>query len=429
MASDKKVHFVPFVHYNKMTTTQEQNTLPLNQKIETAVNRFTQWLQQYGFHSYDQFDFWGSKPGVFSKKLFYKNKILAAPWVVLLQVLESFFPYSRFLFAPKRRFAIGDAHFALGFMNLYLYHNDPKYLNLAQELLAELQSSATSTPSGIGWGYPYTWVTRRAVYSPGTPFITVTPYGADAFLKMYDITGEKKYLDTVAQIARFAAFDLNETTISPSQTAAGYGPGDHSRVINANTYRAALLLKADTIFDIPEYKEKAIKNIAFVLHNQQPDGSWPYAENEPFIDNFHTCFVLKNLYKAYLITKDPKILDAVQKGYAYYRQFLFRPDHTPIHFSKATHTKFRKIEMYDYAEGISLGLLLNADINGALDFSLELTRHLIDSFQLKDGHFVTRVTTFNTRNKIPYLRWPQAQLFYALTSLLVTAIDQETLKK
>jgi hypothetical protein len=389
-------------------------------KIERSIRRFLRWLDDYGFYSYDHFDFWGSRIGVLSKKLFLKSKWLAAPIVLTLQCLESFFPGTRVLFAKKRRFAIGDAHFVLGYLNWYKYSNDSRYKDKAEEILQEIQSYAAPTPSGIGWGYPYTWVTGRAVYPPWTPFITVTPYCFDAFLAMAEITGEQTYLDTAAQITRFAANDLNETIISGDETAASYSPIDNSRVINASTYRAALLLKAFKFFGTREYKEKAVKNINFVLNRQQPDGSWYYAVNEAFIDNFHTCIVLKNLYNAYLILEDEEILGAVKKGYDYYRRFLSRKDHTPIHFAKITNPKFRKIEMYDYAEGISLGPLLNPDIDGALDFSLELARHLIDAFQLKKGYFVTRVTTLNTRNNVPYLRWPQAQLFYALTTLLLT---------
>ena len=421
--------------------------------IEESIKKFLSWLRDYGYCSYDHFDFWGSRLGIFTKRAWHSpptaadgkqsarraiksfdqtfskvwppagppeakaKKILAAPLVLLLQVLESFFPRSRILFAKKRRFAIGDAHFVLGFINLYKYYHDPVYKDKAEEILQEISSYATVTPSGIGWGYPYTWATGRAVYPPGTPFITITPYCFDAFLAMYDITGEKKYLDTAAQIARFAANDLNETVISGTETAVSYSPIDNSRVINASAYRAALLLKGFELFGIPEYKEKAVKNINFVLNQQQADGSWHYAVNERFIDNFHTCFVLKNLYKAYLILKDERILKAVKKGYEYYRRFLSRKDLTPIHLKSINH-KFRKIEMYDYAEGIALGPLLNPDIDGALDFSLQLAQHLIETFQLKKGYFVTRVTTLNTRNKVPYLRWPQAQLFNALTTLL-----------
>jgi hypothetical protein len=74
--------------------------------------------------------------------------------------------------------------------------------------------------------------------------------------------------------------------------------------------------------------------------------------------------------------------------------------------------------MYDYAEGILLGCLLDAHIPGSLDFSKTLTMDLIKRFQLKDGHFVTRVTSFNNSNTIPYHRWPQAQLFNSLTEIL-----------
>ncbi len=389
------------------------------EQISQSINKFFAWLEDYGFLSYDQFDFWGSKPGVFSKKLFYKNKLLASPIVGLLQILESFLPWSRRFFATRQRFAIGDAHFAMGYMNLYKMTHDETYLNKAKALLDLLKSSATQTPSGIGWGYPYTWVTRRAIYPPRTPFITVTPYCFDAFMEISRITQEKSYLDTIANIASFAAYDILETEISPDETAAGYGLGDKSQVINANAYRAALLLQTYQLLGITEYKEKAIKNIKFVLNHQCPDGSWPYAVNEDFIDNFHTCFVLKNLYKCYLIVKDEEIVNAVKKGYDYYRRFLFRKDDSPIHFAQAKHSKFRKIEMYDYAEGISLGILLQNEIHDALAFSLKLAQQLIHRFQLKDGHFVTRVSTLNTMNTIPYLRWPQAQLFYALTSIMV----------
>lgn len=387
-------------------------------EIQTSLDAFVKWLYGHGFESYDQFDFWASSLGIKSKLLFQRNKVLAAPIVLSLQLLESFLPTTRCLFAKRQRFAIGDAHFVLGFLNLYKYYHDEKYLEIARNILDEILSSATKTASGIGWGYPYVWVTERAVYPEGTPFITVTPYCFYAFIRMYEITGEKKYLTAAGKAAQYAAYDLNDTKISGFEIAVSYSPIDTGSVINANAYRAAMLLKASELFDIPEYKEKAELNINFVINNQNEDGSWFYSPDSLFIDNFHTCFVLKNLYKSYLICKDDKIFQSVKKGYEYYRKCLFRSDNTPIHFARIRYPKFRKIEMYDYAEGISLGVLLKDDIEGSLEFAQLMAEDLIDKFQLNDGYFVTRVTTVGTKNKIPYLRWPQAQLFYSLTNLL-----------
>jgi len=389
--------------------------------IGESVARFLRWLEVFGFTSYDQFDFWGSRAGVFARRLYYRQKYLAAPLMLTLQLLESFLPRCRALFAARRRFAIGDAHFVLGFANLYRRHGEPGHLEIAAQLVEEILASATRTPSGIGWGYPYTWVTRRAEYPPRTPFITVTPYCFNAILSLHELTGAPRLLEAAAQSAAFAAFDLHESRGPGDEIASGYGPGDRSRIVNANAYRAALLLEASRRFGNGEYRDKALGNLRFVLNQQLPDGAWYYSAEEPFIDHFHTCFVLKNLLRAFHVLGDARVLEAVQRGYAYYRRNLFRPDGTPRHFAKATHSKFRQTELYDYAESIALGPLLEPAIPGALSFAADLARQAIARYQLADGHFVTRVTTLHTRNTVPYLRWPQAQVFHALTTLLPEA--------
>jgi len=396
---------------------------PTKRLLNDSIEKFLLWKDAYGDVSYDQFDFWASEVGVRGKEIFLKNKIAGAAIVGPFQILESFLPSSRKLFAKRKRFAIGDAHFALGFMNLYKYFDEEAYLEKASNILDEIISSASQTANGIGWGYPYVWVTEMATYPEGTPFITVTPYCFYALNAMHQLTKEEKYLSVAKEAVRFAAYDLNETRISKSEVACSYSPIDHGSVINANTYRAAMLMKGYEIFGVEEYREMANRNISFVLNNQNEDGSWFYSPNSRFIDNFHTCFVLKNLYKAYLSCRDETILCAIKKGYAYYRKYLFRSDNTPIHFARLRYPKFRKIEMYDYAEGISLGVLLRDEIPGALAFAETLANDLIQNCQLSDGHFVTRITTFGTKNKIPYLRWPQAQLFFSLSNLL-TALDR-----
>ncbi len=388
-------------------------------RIENTVNRFVGWLRSYGYTSYDQFDFWGSALGVFGKRLFLKNKMAAAPLVLGLQLLESFLPRARCLFATKKRFAIGDAHFALGFQNRFRLRQRPKDLEESRRLLQALLSCATPTPGGMGWGYPYTWVTASVEYPPGTPFVTVTPYGYDALVGMHDLTGEDQWLAAARSVAGFVADDLAETVLPDGAVAAGYGLGDHKQVVNANAYRAALLLDAHHRFGETPWRDKALGNLRFVLGQQRPDGSWPYAPDEPFIDHFHTCFVLKNLYRSYQVMKDPDLLAAVNHGYAYYRRRLFRSDGSPRHFARSTRPKFRRIEMYDYAESILLGVLLRDEIKNALPFSLALAGQLVGKYQMSAGYFVTRVTPLRTRNTVPYLRWPQAQLFHALTALLL----------
>ena len=75
--------------------------------------------------------------------------------------------------------------------------------------------------------------------------------------------------------------------------------------------------------------------------------------------------------------------------------------------------------MYDYAEGIKLGVLLKDELPEAYEKSKEeLAEDLVNNFQTRRGYFVTRVTSFGIRHTVPYLRWPQAQLIYSLTNLI-----------
>ena len=76
--------------------------------------------------------------------------------------------------------------------------------------------------------------------------------------------------------------------------------------------------------------------------------------------------------------------------------------------------------MYDFAEGITLGALIGDMIPEAGELARSLANKLIQNYQLPDGHFVTRVFRGGFHHCFPFLRWPQAQLFYALTNLLKT---------
>jgi hypothetical protein len=184
------------------------------------------------------------------------------------------------------------------------------------------------------------------------------------------------------------------------------------------------LFEADARFGLPEYKAKAQKNLNFILQSQRDDGAWLYAFDAPgedFIDHFHTCFVLKNLFKINLRLKNPAITEAIKKGYAYYRKELFYADGLPKAFAKQPRTQIVKLEMYNFAEAITLGALLRDSIPEAFAHAQELATILRERHQLADGHFVTRVFRGGFRHTFPFLRWPQAQLFYSLTNLFLAS--------
>jgi hypothetical protein len=254
-----------------------------------------------------------------------------------------------------------------------------------------------------------------------TPHITATPYCYEFFARLFDVTEESRYGNIARSIATFVAEDLKDTPTGKDAAASSYTPYDCGKVVNASAYRAFVLADAARRFGVEAWESKAEKNVQFVLDSQQADGSWLYAIDNPkeaFIDHFHTCFVLKNLYKINRSWQREDVVQAVCKGYEWYRRELFDANDDPKLYAIAPRREIVRLEMYNFAEAISLGALLRDEMPDAFALSQTLAARLIQQYTLPAGHWVTRVYRGGRCHTLPFLRWPQAQLFYSLTSLL-----------
>lgn len=406
----------------------------LTPQLWRAVTAFLQWHRTTGGKSYDPYDIWGTRYGLFSRRIYYRNSLLGLPLIAPILLLELFCPAARSFFAHQQRFATADGQIILGLLNLYRVSRQPEYLERAIAVSRDLLACSIPGFSGHCWGYPFDWQNLKGLWKKNTPFITSTPYAFEAFLGLYDATGNKEYLEVAASAARFVSEDLRDTETGSDAAAGSYGPFDNSQVINASAYRAFVLFEAADRFGIEAYRHKAIRNLNFILQSQRPDGSWLYALNNPgeaFIDHFHTCFVLKNLFKISRILKAPRqesdkaestinqLHMAIHPGWKYYRQALFDSQDDPKSFAVQPRTQIARLEMYNVAEAITLGALLRDEIPEAFALAQSLARKLINQYQLPAGHFVTRVFLGGLRHTFPFLRWPQAQLFYGLTNLLI----------
>lgn len=394
-----------------------------SKEIANSVEVFARWLELTGYESYDPYDVWGTSYGLNSRRLYYRAPALGIPLIAPVLLMEMICPKLRRLVVKKRRFATAEAQLALAFLNLFQASGVAIHLEKATSNCETLIRLSLPGYSGNCWGYPFDWQNSEGLWKKDTPFITATPYCYEAFASLGKITKEEKYFLLARSIAKFVHDDLNDTPTSQTAAAASYSPFVHDRVINASAYRAFVLFDAARRFDLSRYREKATMNLQFILDEQRSDGSWLYAagtQGDSFIDHFHTCFVLKNLFKINRDVDDKAVRQALHGGYAYYRQNLFYADGLPKCFSKEPRMQITQLEMYDVAEAITLGVLLKDEIPAAYQLACSLAFRACREFQLPDGHFVTRVYRGGIRHTTPFLRWPQAQLFYALTNVLAS---------
>jgi hypothetical protein len=387
----------------------------LEPRVSEVLKGFTGWLERFGETSWDHQSFFAGPIGSRAKALYYRNKALGTAAVAPMIFFEAFLPSARRLFHHPIRFPIADAHYAMGFAFLHEATEERSHLDKAVHFLQELKTSRCEGFDDYCWGYPFDWVTRNGTMARQTPLITSTPYGWEAFLHVAELDGRPEWRDILRSIARHAARDIKDFRTSETASSCSYSPFDGGGVINAAAYRAFLLTSASRVLGEPAYRQIADRNANFVIHNQNPDGSWYYATDgvRDFVDHFHTCFVMKALAKIHTLTRDDRVLAALSRGVDYYQANLFDGDGLPRPFAKAPRLTVYKCELYDCAESINLCLLLR-DRFPQLDATLQgVVTGITRDWVKPDGSFRSRRLHVGWDN-VPMHRWAQSQMFRSL---------------
>src|SRR6266446_3704417 len=406
-------------------------------KVSRVLTDFTEWLDAYGETSWDHQSFFAGPVGGRAKALYYRYPLIGTAAVAPMIFCEALLPSARRLFHYPLRFPIADAHYAMGFAFLYEATGDSAHLEKSIHFLNELTTSRCHDFKEYCWGYPFDWVWRGGVIKQQTPLITTTPYAYEAFLQVYEIfekekserstlnaqrptsNAQEERRQILASIARHAAIDIKDFRTSETASTCSYTPFDEGGVINAAAYRAFLLTSASQVLSRDDYWPIAERNLNFVLENQNPDGSWPYAVDgvRDFIDHFHTCFVMKALAKIHALTGYEGCDEALTRGVGYYLKNLFDKDGLPKPFSKAPRLTVYKRELYDCAECINLCLLLR-DRFPQLEATLEtVVGGILKDWIKSDGSFRSRRLHLGWDN-VPMHRWGQSQMFRSLACYL-----------
>jgi len=403
----------------KILVRAAAKTQGLTDTVSDVLVNFTNWLDSYGEKSWDYQSFFAGRVGGRAKSLYYRHRLVGMVAVAPMIFCEAFLPSARRLFHHPIRFPIADAQYAMGFAFLYEATGDFSQLENAVHFLTELKKSRCRQFKEYCWGYPFDWVWRGGTIKRDTPLITTTPYVYEAFLQVFQLDPRDEWKLILESIARHAAIDIKDFRTSETASSCSYTPFDEGGVINAAAYRAFVLTSASRVFSNDEYWKAAERNLNFVLENQNPDGSWPYAMDgvRDFVDHFHTCFVMKALAKIHAFTGHAATLEALRKGVSYYLDNLFDTDGLPKPFSRAPRLTVYKRELYDCAECINLCLLLR-DRFPQLEATVEtVVGGILKDWIKPDGSFRSR-RLYLGWDDVPMHRWGQSQMFRSLAFYL-----------
>ena len=281
----------------------------------------------------------------------------------------------------------------------------------AEGLLLDLLAISSCGYSGMSWGYNFDWQARAFFVPKGKPNLVTTVFVAQAFLDAYEKSANEKWLAPALGAATFIAENL---VLEPGPCLA-YIPGETARVHNANMLGAALLARVCAATGKKCFSALSEAAMAYSMSALREDFTWPYGERDhhQFVDNFHTGFNLEALYDWMAATGDRRWEGALRGAYRYYLDNFWLPDGCPKYY----HDRLYPIDIHCSAQGIVTCLKLRDYDPQSLETARRIAAWAIAHMQDAGGYFCYQQTRWYT-NKIPYIRWSQAWMLYALSHLL-----------
>jgi rhamnogalacturonyl hydrolase YesR len=141
-------------------------------------------------------------------------------------------------------------------------------------------------------------------------------------------------------------------------------------------------------------------------------------KNQKWIDGFHTAYNLQCLYEYGKYTQDNSCEENFKKGLNYYMSNFFTEEGVPKYYNHSLYP----IDIHSTAQALIL-LSKTGLIKKKEAFGQKLLKWTIDNMQSEEGYFYYQIKRHYKIN-IPYMRWAQAWMFYALSFFI-----KETKKK
>ncbi len=392
-----------------------------------SFNKLKSYCESQNFAGWDPYD--GLNSRIFQATPLKRWDLARLAWIQGFK--RSPINFRKLLLVPKEHNAKGIGLFLTGYCNLYKAQqlaptNEPDLqqdildkVNYLAQLLLNLQNKEYS---GACWGYNFDWQARRLFLFPkNTPTVVATCFCASALFEAYEITKNETYLEIALSAANFVINDLNRTP-KKDGFLFSYSPQEgNNTVYNASLLGSKLLSICYKYSKNEQHKELAKESIIACVNAQEKDGSWVYGELpvQNWIDSFHTGYNLDALQTYQESTGDRSFSENIEKGFNYYIKNFFMEDGTPKYY----HNRTYPIDIHCPAQlFVTLNRLHKFDKNKQL--ANMVINWTIKNMQDKKGYFYYQLKK-GISSKIPYMRWSNAFMFYAMSYFLLNTTLNE----
>ncbi len=376
--------------------------------LRQSTERLLDYCRRNNWAGFDPFD--GLNSRLFAALPFLHNRIGR---LVFIQAMKRSPMNFRPLFlVPKEENPKGLAVFISALVILSKAGHVKGDTDIAHLLERLLELRSKDRPH-FCWGYNFDWQSRVFFLPKFVPNIICTTFAGNALLDIYNACGDTKCLDMAVSAGKFLLEGLNITRMD-DELCFSYTPLDKGRVHNANLLGAAFLARLYSTTKERKFLEPAEKAMRFSARRQNEDGSWDYGEDKTqrWIDHFHTGYNLVALKRFSEYTGNRDVLENIRKGFQFYRANLFTEDGLPKYY----HDRLYPIDIHAIAYSFITLVEFEALDSGNIDLANRIFTWAATEMQAEKGYFFYQKNK-HFKNRIPYMRWSQAWMLYALAIL------------
>jgi hypothetical protein len=380
-----------------------------------------QWCRQQGFAGYDPYD--GLNSRWFQATPLRRSRLARLAWTQFHK--RSPINFRSLVRVPRERNSKGIALFALAALAEYRRSQTKEAEIEARELLDDLMWMRLKGFKGAAWGYNFDWQSRSFFAPRGTPMVVPTAFAARALCEAVQVFEQDEYLPFARTVCDFILNDLNRSEETNEEVCFSYSPNDHTRVFNASLLAAETLAVVGRLSGEASLGEWAMRAARHVIRRQRADGSWAYggSDYQSWADNFHTAFILGSLSRIIdSMRSEPGavatgLLDGLDnsllRGYEFWRERFFLDNGWPKYYPN----RLYPADAHSAAAAIVTLVELRGRIPGALILADQIAEWTLDNLRDDRGYFYYQRRRFHAV-RIPYMRWSEAWMAYALARLL-----------
>src|SRR5262245_34717246 len=378
--------------------------------LQAAHRDLWKYCRAQGYAGYDPYD--GLNSRLFQATPLKKSRAARLAWIQFHK--RSPVNLRSAMGIPRERNAKGIALFALS--ALADFRREPTKENEieARELLDDLIAMNLKGFSGACWGYNFDWQSRSFFVPRNTPTIVPTAFAARALCEAAEVLSRDEYLPFARTTCDFILRDLNRSEETNDEVCFSYSPLDRTRVFNASLLAGETLATIGKLLGEASLLEWAQRATRYVVRRQQPDGSWAYGAegHQSWADNFHTAYILTSLSRIMDAGSKDDLDNTLRRGHEFWAERFFLSNGWPKYYPD----RLYPADIHCVAAAIINLLELRGRIPGTLVLARSIADWAIENLFDGQGFFFYQRRRF-FKVRIPYMRWSQAWMIYALARL------------